>query len=116
MYSSVSGYKISLLNLITGPSGNSKSLFSSNLNDLPGQPWETLRFEGNKMNCFLRDQSLSDLLYSWKFNKSHCNEGHRSIFTGNSALSALLLSDVTNFAMLPFQRFWWETVSLSCDL
>ena len=23
--------------------------------------------EGNKMNCFLRDQSLSDLVYSWKF-------------------------------------------------
>ena len=28
---------------------------------------ETLRFEGNKMNCFQRDQSLSDLLYSSKF-------------------------------------------------
>ena len=25
---------------------------------------ETLRFEGNKINCFPRDQSLSDLLYS----------------------------------------------------
>ena len=28
---------------------------------------ETLRFEGNKMNCFQRDQSLSDLSYSSKF-------------------------------------------------
>ena len=25
---------------------------------------ETLRFEGNKIHCFPRDQSLSDLLYS----------------------------------------------------
>ena len=25
---------------------------------------ETLRFEGNKIKCFPRDQSLSDLLYS----------------------------------------------------
>ena len=28
------------------------------------EPRETLRFEGNKVNCFTRDQSLSDLLYS----------------------------------------------------
>ena len=27
---------------------------------------ETLRFEGNKIYCSLRDQSLSDLLYSKK--------------------------------------------------
>ena len=27
------------------------------------EPRETLRFEGSKMNCFQRDQSLSDLLY-----------------------------------------------------
>ena len=26
----------------------------------------TLRFEGNKINCFPREQSLSDLLHSWK--------------------------------------------------
>ena len=26
--------------------------------------WETLRLEGNKIHCSLRDQSLSDLLYS----------------------------------------------------
>ena len=28
------------------------------------EPRETLRFEGNKINCFPKDQSLSDLLYS----------------------------------------------------
>ena len=28
------------------------------------EPRGTLRFEGNKINCFPRDQSLSNLLYS----------------------------------------------------
>ena len=37
------------------------------INTLWLDPRETLRFEGNKMNSFPRDQSLSDLLYSWKF-------------------------------------------------
>ena len=27
--------------------------------------WETSRFEGNKIHCFPRDQSSSDLLYSF---------------------------------------------------
>ena len=31
------------------------------------QPRETLRFEGNRINFFPRDQSLSDLLYSWNY-------------------------------------------------
>ena len=50
--------------LITVPEGNNE--FSSR---------ETLRFEGNKIHCSPRDQSLSDLLYSkangsnrWKTN------------------------------------------------
>ena len=60
-------------------------------------------------NCFPRDQSLRDLLYSWKFIKPRCNGGRRSTFTGNSTL---LPSDVIDFAMLPAQRFWRETVSL----
>ena len=28
---------------------------------------KTLRFEGKKIHCFPRNQSLSDLLYNWKF-------------------------------------------------
>ena len=63
--------------------------------------------EGNKINCFPRDQSLTDFLYSWKFIKPRCNGGRRSTFAGDSAL---LPSDV--FAMLPAQRFWRETVLL----
>ena len=30
------------------------------------KPRVTSRFEGNKINCFPRDQSLSDLLYNWR--------------------------------------------------
>ena len=64
---------------------------------------ETLRFEGNKMNCFSRDQSLSDLLNSTK--RKTCNGksngGRRSTFAGNSAL---LHSDVINFGLLPAQK------------
>ena len=75
-----------------------------------GKHWETLRFDGNKINCFPRNQSLSDLLlYSWKFIKPRCNGGRRSTFPGNSAP---LSSDVIDFAMLPARRFWQETVSL----
>ena len=55
------------------------------------------------------DQSLSDLLYSWKFIKPRFNGDRRSTIAGNSAL---LPSDVIGFAMLPSQRFWRETVSL----
>ena len=53
---------ISLLNankhLMTGPERNLLILFPSNQSVS-----QTLRFEGNKINYFPRDQSLSDLLY-----------------------------------------------------
>ena len=88
---------------MTGPKGNSQFCFLR-------MPMETLRFEGSKLNCFPRDQSLSDLLYSWKFKKPCCNGGRRSTFVGNKGL---LPSDVIDFVVLPAQRFWQETVSLS---
>ena len=45
--------------------------------------------------------------------KHRCNGGLRSSFTG---ISALLPSDVIDFAMLHAQRFWRETVCrMSCD-
>lgn len=45
--------------LVTDPSGNQLVLFPSNLNVSLGKPRETLRFSGNKTNCFPRDQLLS---------------------------------------------------------
>ena len=65
--------------------------------------------EENKINCFPKDQSLSDLLHSWKFIKPRRHGGRRSTFEGNSAL---LPFDVIDFAMLPAQRFCRETFSL----
>ena len=67
------------------------------------QPRETLRFEGNEINCFLSNQSLGDLLYSTKIKTSNGNNkgGRRSIFVGDSAL---LPSDVIDLAMLPAQK------------
>ena len=60
-------------------------------------------------------QSLSDLLHSWKFLswkfiKPRCDSSQRSTFAIKNI--ALLPSDVIDFAMLPAQRFWRETVSL----
>ena len=52
------------------------------------------------MNCFLRDQSLSDST-NRKTCNGNSNGGRRSTFAGNSAL---LPSDVIDFALLPAQR------------
>ena len=56
----------------------------------------------------------SDLLYrwkfwSWKFIKPGSNGGRRSTFADNGPL---LPSDVIDFAILPAERLWRETVSL----
>ena len=50
--------------LVTGPEGNSEFCFPR-ISMFPStSSRETLRFSGNKIHCFPRDQSLSDLLYS----------------------------------------------------
>ena len=61
------------------------------------------------MNCLPRDQSLSDLVYSPRRKPFPCARGQPSLVLN----SALLPSDVRDFAMLPAQRFWREIVS--CD-
>ena len=65
---------------------------------------------GKKINFFPRDQSLSDLLHSWKFIKPCCNGGRQSTLVGNSALSCY--PDIIDFAILLAQRFWQDKVSL----
>ena len=50
--------------LMTGPEGNSEFCFSRISMFPETKSRETLRFEGNKIHCSPRDQSLSDLLYS----------------------------------------------------
>ena len=50
--------------LMTGPLGNSKILFPSNLNVPSTSSRGTLRFSGNKIHCSPRDQSLSVNCYT----------------------------------------------------
>ena len=98
---------------MTGREGNSQVCFQ-NLNVSHSSASGNIEIRGEQIDCFPRDQSLSDLLYSWKFwsskfIKPRCNGARRSTFAGNSAL---LHSDVMDFAMLPAQIFRRETVSL----
>ena len=79
---------------------------------------ETLRFEGKKIHCSPRDQSLSDLLYSktkQKHNLKTALKFQRSRATAVN-ISRVTLNcfpfDVTVFAMLPAHGIWRETVSL----
>ena len=60
---------------MTGPEGNSEFCFPRISMFSETKSKETLRFEGDKIHCSLRDHSLSDLLYSktngsnrWKTN------------------------------------------------
>ena len=97
-----------------------------------------MRFDGNKINCFPRDQSLSDLLYSTtktnleeamckqienfsihdfekrtgrrvpsshhlQSHSDHVQQQSSATFAGNSAL---LPSNLIDFAMLPAQRLF----------
>ena len=62
---------------------------------------------GNKINCFPWDQSVSNLLYSWKFITPRCNGGRRSTISHSN-----ILLDFLDFAMLPAKRFWRERVPL----
>ena len=84
----------------TGPKRNSKFCF---LRICRGKHWAL----GNKINCFQETSLLSGLLCSWKF----WSWQWLSVITF-AGTSALLPSEIADFAILPAQRIWWETVSL----
>ena len=77
-----------------------------------------LRYEGNKIHCSPRNQSLSDLLYS----KTKQNQSLKTALRfQRSRATAVNISrvtvncfpfDVIVFAMLPAHGIWRETVSL----
>ena len=76
------------------------------------------RFEGNKIYCPPRDQSLSDLLYSktsgskrWKTNNHFFDEGSATAVNIWRVTVNCFPFDVTVFAMLP-AGIWRETVLL----
>ena len=83
---------------------------------------ETLKFEGNKIHCSPRDQSLSDLLYSkTKPQKQNLKTALRFQPLRATAVNSELVDrvtvncfpfDVIAFAMLPAHGIWRETVSL----
>ena len=98
---------------MTGPEGNTEFCLPRISTFPETKTRETLRFEGNKIHCSPRDQSLIDLLNSKKKTKANfeksaeipatttghpitCNSGQH--FGGNSELFPVL--DVIVFAML----------------
>ena len=73
--------------LMTGPEGNSEFCFPRISMFHETKSRGTLRFEGNKIHCSPRDQSLSDLLYSKTKRKQILNNAlrfqqQRSTFRG----------------------------------
>ena len=55
--------RVTIKHLMTGLEGNSEFCFPRISMFPETKSRETLRFEGNKIHCSPRDQSLSDLLY-----------------------------------------------------
>ena len=96
--------------LMTGPEGNSKILFPET------KSRETLRFEGNKIQCSPRDQSSSDLLHSkangWKTNNSVIHKWRATAVNISRVTMKCFLFDIIVFAMLPAHSIWRETVSM----
>ena len=79
--------KVNNKHLMTGPEGNNGFCFPRMSMFPETKPRETLRFEGNKIHSFPREQSLSDLLYSKTKRKQILNNAlrfqqQRSTFRG----------------------------------
>ena len=69
--------------LMTGPEGNSEICFPR-ISMLPEtKSRETLRFEGNKIHCSPREQSLSDLLYSKANGSNQCGKQIITLLTND---------------------------------
>ena len=78
---------VNIKHLMTGPEGNSEFCFPRISMFPETKSRQTLRFEGNKIQCYPRDQSLSDLLYSKTKRKQILNNAlrfqqQRSTFRG----------------------------------
>ena len=79
---------------------------------------ETLRFEGNKIHCSPRDQSLSDLLYSKTKQKQNLKTALRFQRSSPTVVNISWVTvncfpfDIIVFTMLPTHGIWRVTVSL----
>ena len=83
---------VNIKHLMTGPEGKSEFCFPRISMFPETKSRATFRFEGNKIHCSPRDQSLSDLLYS-KIWKPHWDSSHHvqqwstvNCWPGNSEL------------------------------
>ena len=95
---------------MTGPEGNSEFCFPRISMFPETKSRETLRFEGNKIHCSPRVQSLSDLLYS-KTKQKRAEIPATAVNISRVTVNCFPF-DVIVFAMLPAQGIWRETVSL----
>ena len=104
--------------LMTGPEGNSEICFPRISMFPETKLRETLRFEGNKIHCSPRDQSLSDLLYSTTKQKQILKHALKFLCSRSTAVNISRVTmncfpfDAIVFAMLPAPGVWRETVSL----
>ena len=102
-----------LKHLMTGLEGNSEfcipriSMFS----EMNWKSRETLRFEGNKILRFPRDQLLSDLLHR-KTNNYSIDKWHATAVNISRVTANCFPFGVIVFTMLPARGIWRETVSL----
>ena len=100
---------------MTCPEGNSEFCFRRFSMFPETKSRETLRFEGNKIHCSPRDQSLSDLLYSKRKQKQNLKTALRFQRSRATAVNIsrvtvnCFLFDVMVFAMLPAHGIWQET-------
>ena len=103
---------------MTGPEANSEFCFPRISMFPETKSREILRFEGNKIHCSPRDQSLSDLLYSKTKQKQNLKttlrfQPSRATVVNISRVTVNCFPfDVIVFAMLPAHGSWQETVSL----
>ena len=110
---------------MTSPEWNSDYCFPRILMFPETKPRETLGFEGNKIHCSPRDQSLSDLLHSKTKPKQSLKKraeipattsGHLWSRATAVNISRVIVScfpfDVKVFAMLFIRGIWRKTVSL----
>ena len=103
---------------MTGPEGNSEFCFPRISMFPETKSRETLRFEGKKIHCSPRDQSLSDLLYRKTKQKQNLKTTLRFQSSRTTAVNFSRVTvncfpfDVIVFAMLPAHGIWRETVSL----
>ena len=104
--------------LMTGPEGNSEFCFPRISMFPETKLRETFRFEGNKIHCSPRDQSLSDLLYSKTKQRQNLKTALRLQWSRATAVNISWVTvncfpfDVIVFTMLPAHGIWRETVSL----